>query len=300
MKHELKNIESFAEPIWCHLAPYGNFEGRLGDETVTQVCDRPAFEQIINAFEPEVLLDYEHRAENSDDTEAAGWIQQLTLRDEGLFALIKFTDRGADAVSNRRLRFLSPVWPLGDDGRPLRLKSCALTNTPNFKLRPVLNKTAPGGEPKPKEQGEGTMKELAALFGLPETATEAEILSAAQAAQAKTAELEAKLGELEASAMTAEANQVADDNADKIDNKAQFIECYVANKEFALKLLATLKAPAASAPVANKAAAKAPPAGWGKAVQNKLEQFKAMPPGKEKDAFLAQNKDELLRLESQQ
>ncbi|MFA7175388.1 MAG: phage protease [Kiritimatiellia bacterium] len=297
---ELKQIESFVEPIWCHIAPFGEFEGRRGGETVTQLCDKRAFNRLIEGFKPEVLLDYEHRAENTDDTEAAGWIQDLALRDEGLFALIKFTDRGADAVRNRRLRFLSPVWPLDEAGRPVSLKSCALTNTPNFKLRPVLNKAAPDGENQTQEKGEVNMKELAALFGLPETATEAEILAAAQAAFEKTAELETKLGELESTALNTEAEKVADENEDKIENKASFIECYVANKEFALKMLENIKAPAVPAAVANKAAAKTPPAGWGKAVQNKLEQYRAMESGKEKDAFLAQNKDELLRLENQQ
>ena len=300
MKSEQKQIEKVLtpdEPVWCQLAPYGSYDGRSGEKTVTQLLDKQAFENLIAAFNPEVLVDYEHRAENTDDTEAAGWIQGLRITPDGLEALIRWTDKGADVINARRLRYLSPVWPLDDDGRPLSLKSCALTNTPNFKLRPVLNKSAPGGETKNPNKGDDKMKEIAALFGLPETATEAEILEAAKAAKAVAAELESRLAELEAAALNTEAEAVAEENEEKIENKQKFIELYIANKKFALEMLANIKVPVAE-PVANKREAK-PPAAWG-TVQNKLEQYRAMPPGKEKDAFLALNKDELLRLERQQ
>jgi phage I-like protein len=271
--------------VWCQLAPLGEFPGMRGEEQVTQILDRQAFDQVCAAFAPEILVDFEHRAENTDDTTAAAWIQKLSIRDDGLWALLRFTDAGAEAVRGRRLRFLSPVWPLDPSGRPTRLQSAALTNTPNFALRPVLNKAA-GLSTTPK--GPKNMKELAALFGLPETASEAEILTAAKAMQESVATLQQRVDEMTKATLKDEATKVAE-SAGQIANKAKFIDLYVANKAFALEMLETLAAQ--RKPVCNKGAAK-PPAVFG-AVQNKLSQYESMPDGKDKAAFLRANAQEI-------
>jgi phage I-like protein len=294
--------------VWCQIAPFGSFPGVREDadgkpETVTQLCDVTAFRQVVAAFAPEVLVDFEHRSENSDDTSAAAWVEMLEVRDfrlsdgsgnekSGLFGLLRFTDTGAEAVRGRRLRFLSPVWPLDSEGRPVLLKSVALTNTPNFDLRPVLNK-APGGETK---KGQTRMKELAALYGLPETATDAEVLAAAKAAKEESDGLKSRVAELEKNSLTAEANDVCDKNPNKVCNKADFVKLYVENKAMALAFLATVRE---AAPVCNKADAKKPFGVFGGAVQNKLTQYEALPEGKEKRQFLRDNAGEINTLRNQ-
>jgi len=281
--------------LWCQLCPFGVHSGMIGDKVVAQVCDRAAFDQVIAAFKPEVLVDFEHRAENTDDTTAAGWVQALRVGEGGLDAKIRFTDVGAEAVRGRRLRFLSPVWPLDAEGRPVALKSVALTNTPNFNLRPVLNKAA-GGETKPK--GNPEMKELAALYGLPETATEAEILAAAKAAKEESDGLKSRVAELEAASLKKEGEAVAEQNKAKICNKAKFVELYVQNKAFALSLLETVSD---GKPVCNKADAKNPAQVFGGgAVQNKLQQYDAMPDGPEKAKFLREHAMEINNLRNAQ
>lgn len=283
--------------LWCQLTPYGSFPGKREGadgkpENVTQICDHRAFEQVIAAFAPEVLVDFEHRAENSDDTTAAAWVQRLEIRgdgkspDDGLWGELRFSDVGAEAVRGRRLRFLSPVWPLDADGRPVMLKSVALTNTPNFDLRPVLNK-AQGGETK---KGNPMNKELAALYGLPETATEAEILAAAKAAQDKLTALETRVADMEKAQLTAEAGAVADKNPNKVCNKAEFVKLYVQNKDMALALLATVRE---AKPVCNKADAKKPEDVFGTPVQNKLTDYEKMTDGKAKRQFLRENAEEI-------
>ncbi len=280
--------------VWAQLAPFGVHPGMRDGEVVRQVCDRLAFERVIAAFKPEVLMDFEHRSENSDDTAAAAWVQELRISaEDGLEGLLRFTADGAQAVRTRRLRYPSPVWPLGDDNRPTYLKSVALTNTPNFDLRPVLNKEPAGADPNPHHKGRSHMKELAALYGLPETATEAEILAAAKAAQEKTAALETRLAELEKATLAQEGEAIAEQNKAKVQNKAKFVELYVQNKAFALALLDTIGA-AKPPPVCNKAAARNPADVFGgSAVQNKLAQYDAMPAGREKAAFLRANAVEI-------
>lgn len=281
---ELKDGELI---IWAQLAPFGVHPGMRDGKVVSQICDRAAFEQVIAAFKPEVLMDFEHRSENSDDTAAAAWVQELRISDEdGLEGLLRFTDDGAKAVISRRLRFPSPVWPLDAAGRPALLKSVALTNTPNFDLRPVLNK-APGGEPQERKPN---MKKLAALYGLPETATEDEILAAAQAATDKLTALESRVAEMEKASLTSEAEGVANANPNKVCNKAKFIELYVQNKDMALALLATVRE---AKPVCNKADAKKPEDVFSSPVQNKLAQYEAMPEGKARREFLRENAAEI-------
>ena len=272
---------------WCQLSPTGVFNGTRDGKPVLQVCDPEAFSRVIARFTPEVLTDFEHRSENSDDTTAAGWIQELRASEAGgLEARIRFTDTGTEAVRSRRLRFLSPVWPLSADGRPESLKSAGLTNTPNFPLRPVLNKATAGADDKTKGH---KMDKIAQQLGLPATATEEEILAALKTKAEEQAALADRVAELEKTALTAEAESAYEENKASIANKDAFIGCYVQNKDAAAAMLATLKKP-----VCNKADAKAPsfkPAAG--LVQNKYTEWAAMPAGTAKDAFMRAHADEI-------
>jgi phage I-like protein len=290
--------------VWCHLAPFGEFKRIWNNQEITQLCDKQAFEALIASFEPEGLVDFEHQSEDSWDTSAAGWAQELRLAEDGLEVLINFTDIGAETVRNRRLRFLSPTWSLDAAGRPVAINSIALTNKPYFDLRPVLNKetgtespAAEAGQKKTtNKKGIQTMdtKQIALALGLAEDATADEILAAVKAAKDKAASLESRLAELENKQLEDEAAKVADENEDKIENKEAFKKLYVSNKDVALQVLATLKAPAPATPVTNKTNAK-PPAAFtgGGAVKNKLDEYDAMPEGKDKVAFLRANAKEI-------
>lgn len=239
--------------LWCDIAPQGTFRRTRDDGTpYTQLLDTQAFQTLIRAFDAanrEILLDYEHRSQLTGDSRAAGWITALRTDPADpatLQARIRFTPGGARAVADRDLRYLSPVWDLDPQGRPLALESVALTNDPYFKqLRPCLNKAgARETHNKTQTQGHAMLKELALLFGLPEDATEADILAAVKAYK------EAQ----DAAALNAEAAKVADANSTKIANKADFIKAYCLNKQAALQTLGAVKAPG----VPDKAAAKAP------------------------------------------
>ena len=236
------------------LSPFGEFPGLLDGRRVIQTCDQAAFERLVANFSGEVLVDFEHKAELGGDTEAAAWVQGLRIDPaKGLMATFRFTDKGAEAVANRRLRFLSPVWSLDEAGRPERLVSVGLTNKPNLPVRPLLNR-APGDSDV--EEKENEMKEqLIAALGLAPEATDEEVVSAVAA-------LRQRCDEQEAAALNAEAEQVAEENKDRICNKEAFKALYVRNKEDAMAFLACVAAPKAPAPAAktvcNKAEARNP------------------------------------------
>ncbi len=258
MKRIIMNIASDPLPetvaagdeLDVQLSPFGDFPGLLGGQRVIQTCDRAAFERLVANFSGEVLVDFEHKAELGGDTEAAAWVQALRIDPEqGLMATFRFTDVGAEAVANRRLRFLSPVWSLDADGRPERLISVGLTNKPNLPVAPILNREDAGTPPV--EEKDTRMKEqLIAALGLAPEATDDDVVAAVAA-------LKQRCDEQEAAALNAEAEQVAEDNKDRIANKAAFKAFYVKNRAAAKDMLACL-APAAQPAVCNKAEARAP------------------------------------------
>lgn len=270
------------------LSPFGEFSGLLDGRRVIQTCDQAAFERLVANFSGEVLVDFEHKAELGGDTEAAAWVQGLRIDPaKGLMATFKFTDVGAEAVANRRLRFLSPVWSLDAEGRPERLVSVGLTNKPNLPVRPLLNR-APGDSDV--EEKENEMKEqLIAALGLAPEATDEEVVSAVAA-------LRQRCDEQEAAALNAEAEQVAEENKDRICNKEAFKALYVRNKEDAMAFLACTK-PAAPRTVINRAEARPPLPLAAQADSDAvlLNKWTAMAEGPEKDAFLALNKAAIQR-----
>lgn len=248
------------------LCPFGNFPG----EKSMQVCDRAAFEQLIADWRAngakEILMDFEHQSEVDridSDTRAAAWISNLAIDDErGLVGDVKFTDQGAEAVSNRRLRFLSCTWYTDKQGRPMKMTTVALTNKPNIPVAPILNKGPVQGvkNVEVKKGSEMDIEKLKTALGLPAEATEEQVLAAikeGQDAKAKAAELQAKA---EKAALEKEADEFAEANAKKC-NKDVLKAQYIANKDVAKALVAGIPdAPAASQKLLNKSTAKTPSA----------------------------------------
>lgn len=178
---------------WVHLMAYGDFAGALrrGDERIpfTQICDREAAEAIARNFVDLQLVDYEHQsiAENeTSDTSAAGWIDRVAARDDGLYGHVRWSAKGLADVQGGNYRHLSPVFgDLQDLGsgrmRPRRLLGASLTNKPNFKtLQPVSNRETANPQPTMDYK-----QQLIQLLGLAATATDEDIQKALKEASDK-------------------------------------------------------------------------------------------------------------------
>ncbi len=167
---------------WIHIVPFGEHPHSCG---VIQVIDRKACDAMMSAFDARrvkegeafagVLLDYDHFSMDTDKpSEAAGWIVELSARDDGLWGRVRWTDTGLKAVEGGRYRLVSAVFPRMEDmevvdaelnkRRPLELRSCALTNEPNIKGgKPIANRLAP-----PSRGGAETgNRETAGIPGVP-------------------------------------------------------------------------------------------------------------------------------------
>ncbi len=166
------NRETFQMPTdgWYQLAPLGEFAHAAAG--VVQVVDAEACTSMAARFKADaavanfagLLVDFDHFSLDGERrTEAAGWIVDVAARDTGLWANIRWSDVGEEAVKGGRYRFLSPVWARSDcvdlgpstgstgspqtgsgQGmqrvRPVRLLNAAVTNDPNLKgMCPLCN-----------------------------------------------------------------------------------------------------------------------------------------------------------------
>ena len=135
---------------WTMLAPEGTYVGTDTDgNRIEEVLDAESLANLAEGYEPDsAFIDKDHesmKAPLDRDTEAYGWISELkTLfgaapEYNGLYAKIKWTDKGKDLVTSRAYRFMSPAFQLNEFGRPVKLINSALTNRPNFSLPPIIN-----------------------------------------------------------------------------------------------------------------------------------------------------------------
>ena len=292
-------------PIRVQLSPFGEFVLRDGGKRsgATQRCSRAAFEAMVANWkamgERDILVDVDHASATGGSTEAAAWAKNLRVEDDGLCADFELTPRGRELVEGKSYRFVSPGWTLADDGTPLALCSVALTNRPNLPVKPVVNADDAGGrdpdDPTTATKGtEMDLKKIAAALGLPETATEDEVIAAIASmkdAQAQAAEEAANAKAEEFAANAVKAGKIAESAKDAV--KA----AYRSNPEIAEAMLNSMAAASAPAPakLPDFGAAKQPQAlnaakpGADADPVAVYNAYVAMPEGADKDAYLAAN-----------
>ncbi len=148
MEKEVKLTLEMAElPEWLRLLPLGQ---------VNLVDGRPSFEvdpeslaELVQAFSArgtDLVIDYEHQSLKGVQAPAAGWIKDLEVREDGLWAKVEWTEQAEEYLRRREYRYFSPVLRLDPESRrPLELMNVALTNVPAIRgLTPLVAKW--GGE----------------------------------------------------------------------------------------------------------------------------------------------------------
>ena len=298
--------EDGAKPaVRVQLSPFGEFTLRDGGKRsgTVQRCSRAAFEAMVANWKAmgarDILVDVDHASATGGSTVAAAWAKNLRVEDDGLCADFEFTPAGRKLVEGRCYRFVSPGWTLAADGTPVALCSVALTNRPNLPVKPVVNADDAGGRDPddPNNETEGNpemdLKKIAAALGLPETATEDEVIAAIASmkdAQAQAAEEAANARAEEFAANAVKAGKIAESSKDAV--KA----AYRSNPEVAEAMLNSVAAPAApKQPLPDFGRAKQPQAlnaaktGADADPVAVYNAYVAMPDGADKDAYLAAN-----------
>ena len=154
------NIIAIDSEGWVQLAPFGDFGNVDGKgNRVIQRFQKPDAETIVNEFNsllatPQRLLglpwyighpDHARFKGQHTDSKAYGRVKKLEVRDDGLYANVRFGVAGKQLVEDEAFHGHSVNWravPTGTDQgmtvfRPVALKSVGFTNDPQIPVRPV-------------------------------------------------------------------------------------------------------------------------------------------------------------------
>ncbi|MDP2373161.1 phage protease [Reyranella sp.] len=198
-------IPDGSPPEWVKLLPIGRIETN-DSRPGWMIADRAEAERIVAASQAragnrELPFDYDHQTVFSavrgvgGTAKASGWMKQLEVRDDGIWARAEWTPAAAAALTDREYRYISPTFLDTPDGRVVSIWGAALTITPALDL-PAVAST----ETDPEKDNPDMLKEIAAALGLPATASAADCLAAiASTREAQTAS-NAALGEIRTAA----------------------------------------------------------------------------------------------------
>lgn len=277
---------------YFHIAPFGTFPHPGG---TLQVIDPTAMDNIVCTFQeearqpnfPGLLVDFDHFSHDpAKPSAAAGWITDVQPRPDGLYAKIRLSDLGQQALAGGRYRLASPVWNRADceqwtapapdslpqfQGRdtvhlrPKRLDRLALTNDPNLPgLMPLTNRKEEVGSMKQEVQTSASVL-LPSSFSL-RTSTPMSTTLEAQLRQhlslpATASETElthalavhfddvAALRNRARQLLEAQADSDLERYADVITNRDTVRAQLLTNRESTLALLGALRRPAPHVPL---------------------------------------------------
>jgi len=184
---------------WIQIMPFGPLvAARDGRSFIVS-----SLASVVQQTELPLLVDWEHRSEWGD-TEAAGWVEELAIETAqdgsgkfprpGLWGRVSWTDKGKVDVASKAYRFLSPSLLLSHDTQDAQqVLAVALTNRPALNMEGIGKyRMALSARVGPWASSEETnsmtpeqRKALCAKLGLPETATDAQILEQTDAFAAR-------------------------------------------------------------------------------------------------------------------
>jgi phage I-like protein len=132
-----------AAPEWIQILPLGTVELHDGREPFQ--VDRESLERVLQAHRKkqlDLVVDYEHQSLSGERAPAAGWIKELAVREDGLWARVEWTAAARQYLEQREYRYFSPVLRLEENNRrPRELLHVGLTNTPAIRgLTPLAAK----------------------------------------------------------------------------------------------------------------------------------------------------------------
>ena len=116
------SVEWMPNGEWFQVSPFGEFPNWHGEERIVQVMDRAGMEEQVRriraraAAEGEkfggLLINQDHLCLTTETapTRAMGWIMDLEVREDGLWARAKWSTEGERMISGGEYRFVSGEW----------------------------------------------------------------------------------------------------------------------------------------------------------------------------------------------
>lgn len=165
-------------PDLVHLLPLGEIKGRDGRRWT--LSDANALVRASMREGVDLVIDYEHQVDDPDQrtpgpVPAAGWVRDLTVKSDGIWGRVVWTQKARNMIEAREYRYLSPVITHRRDGQIIRLKGASLVHRPNLEL------TALSRQEETVPELENDIGRIATALDLPEDAGTDQILDAIRA-----------------------------------------------------------------------------------------------------------------------
>jgi phage I-like protein len=179
---------------WVHLFTHGPMMARDGRRFVLSDPAAVVERTMARAGSAYLPVDYEHQTDyaraNGQPAPAAGWIDQLAVRDNGIWGRVEWTAKARAMLSAREYRYISPTFTADKETCEVRvILRAALTNAPALELTALASV-------QPSISGDDSMplpKEITAALGLTETASVDDALTAIRALSGTSPELASTL-----------------------------------------------------------------------------------------------------------
>lgn len=127
-------------PEYIKVFPHGYISSMKGDFIVDDESFR-LMKEHMQRRKLDIVIDYEHQTLSDVQAPASGWIKDLILKSDGIFARVEWTLPAKQYLAKKEYRYLSPVVLVRkSDHKAIQLHSVALTNTPAIDgMTPIVN-----------------------------------------------------------------------------------------------------------------------------------------------------------------
>ena len=176
---EVMPIEQDTNLQWVHALSIGEYkhptygELKFTSDRIRRFVD--SVKNKVRGIDPDI--DYDHKRDVAKGMSAAGWVRDAEERENGLWLLVEWTKKAAQAIKDREYRYFSTEFvDEWEDSKGAKFKDVvfggSLTNRPFLKdLEPVnLSELADSTKENIME-----LAELARILGLSEDASEDDV-----------------------------------------------------------------------------------------------------------------------------
>ena len=176
----LPQIEADKSESWVQILPSGQCD--LNDQRGPWVVKNMAsvIERSRRDLERGMPVDMDHALDRHTQTEApaAGWIEELAAREDGIWARIAWTPTGKAKITGREYRFISPVVMVTKAGEVMALKRAGLTNAPAIAMKALCSVE---DDPLPTDDAANVVAMLREALGAPPDTPIPELIRKARA-----------------------------------------------------------------------------------------------------------------------